>query len=42
MESPEYSVQVEGLSGGKLSNGVESYPVFEQDMTQVLCNDYLM
>ncbi|XVF81996.1 hypothetical protein PTKIN_Ptkin16aG0007600 [Pterospermum kingtungense] len=34
MEFPEYRVQVEGLSGGNMSTGIEPNPVFEQDMTQ--------
>ncbi|KAL1096391.1 hypothetical protein V6Z11_D06G220600 [Gossypium hirsutum] len=34
MESLEYRIQVEGLSGGKMSMGVEHNPVFEQERTQ--------
>ncbi|XVF00334.1 hypothetical protein REPUB_Repub03eG0276100 [Reevesia pubescens] len=34
MESLEHRVQVEGLSGGKMSNGVEQNPIFELDGTQ--------
>ncbi|PPR88107.1 hypothetical protein GOBAR_AA32577 [Gossypium barbadense] len=34
MESLEYRIQVEGLSGGKMSTGVEHNPVFEQERTQ--------
>lgn len=42
MESQEYRIQVEGLSGGKMSMGVEHNSVFEQERTQVFCDKYLM
>ncbi|XVE86079.1 hypothetical protein DITRI_Ditri18aG0007600 [Diplodiscus trichospermus] len=34
MESVEYGVQVEDLSGGKISSGVEHNPIFEQEGTE--------
>lgn len=40
MELLEYRVQVEGLSGGKISTSIEHNPIFEQEGTQVVYDEY--